>query len=194
MRWLFGLVLMAVAIGAQGESSERSAGKIEVLLETSQGDITFELFADAAPLSTANFLEYVESGFYAGTIFHRVVPDFVVQDGGLLPDMQRKETRPAITNEADNGVVNERGTVAMARTRDPHSATSQFFVNLKNNGFLNHRSKTLPGWGYTVFARVSAGMDVVDAIAASSTGSSTGVPNVPIEPIMIESAAVLEPE
>ena len=194
MRWLFTLTISIVIFGVHAESFDQPAGKTEVVLETSKGDITFELFIDKAPISTTNFLEYVKSEFYNGTIFHRVVADFVVQGGGLTPDMQRRETRPSIANEADNGLVNERGTVAMARTRDPHSATSQFFVNLKNNAFLNHRSKTLPGWGYTVFARVSRGMDVVDQIAASPTGSGTGVPNVPLEPIMINNARVLEPD
>ena len=192
MRWLFILTLSIIVIGAQAGSPAQPTGKTEVVLETSKGDITFELFVDEAPISTTNFLEYVKSEFYNGTIFHRVVADFVVQGGGLTPDMQRKETRASIANEADNGLANERGTVAMARTRDPHSATSQFFVNLKNNAFLNHRSKTLSGWGYTVFARVSQGMDVVDQIAASPTGSGTGVPNVPLEPIMINNARMLE--
>lgn len=190
MRWLIILTLLIVVGGTHAESTDQPTVKTEVVLETSKGVITFELFVDKAPISTANFLEYVQSGFYSGTIFHRVVADFVIQGGGLAPDMQRKDTRPPIVNEADNGLANERGTVAMARTGDPHSASSQFFVNLKNNGFLNHRSRTLPGWGYTVFARVSQGMDVVDEITASPTGSSTGMQNVPIEPITINSAKI----
>jgi peptidyl-prolyl cis-trans isomerase B (cyclophilin B) len=193
MCWLSAVVMSLVVAGAQAESPERRTATTEVVLETSKGDITFELLTDKAPLSTANFIEYVKAGFYDGTIFHRVIPDFVVQGGGLTPDMQRKKTRPPITNEADNGLTNERGTVALARTRDPHSATSQFFVNLKNNRFLNHRSKTLSGWGYTVFARVSSGMDVVDRMAASPTGSGSGTPDVPLEPITINAARVQEP-
>ena len=193
MRWLFILLISIVVFGAQAESPEPGTAKTEVVLETSKGDITFELFVNEAPISTANFLEYVQSGFYEGTVFHRVIADFMIQGGGLTPDMQRKETRASITNEADNGLTNELGTVALARTRDPHSATSQFFVNLKNNGFLNHRSKTSAGWGYTVFARVKTGMEVVDEIGLTPTGSGTGVPDVPLEPIMINSVRVVAP-
>ncbi len=166
-----------------------AAPPTRVILETSHGAITVELDAERAPLSAANFLRYVRSGFYDGTIFHRVIPDFMIQGGGFSADMSRQETREPIANEADNGLTNLRGTLAMARTQDPHSAGAQFFINLKDNDFLNHSGKTMRGWGYAVFGRVVDGMQVVDAIAATPTGTVQYMPDVPLEPVVILSAS-----
>ena len=170
------------------------AGAPQVVLETSQGAITVELFADQAPRSVANFLDYVRAGYYDDTVFHRVIPGFMIQGGGMTADMTRKPARDPVQNEADNGLANTRGTLALARTQDPHSATSQFFINVVDNDFLDHQSQTPRGWGYAVFGRVSAGMDVVDAIAAIPTGVVDGMPDVPVEAIVIESARVLGTE
>ena len=136
-----------------------------VLLETTSGDILVELYPDKAPETVANFLKYVDDGFYNNTIFHRVIPGFMIQGGGLTARMQQKDTSAPIKNEADNGLKNDRGTIAMARTMDPHSATAQFFINLVDNDFLNFQAPSGNGWGYCVFGRVTEGMDVVDAIA-----------------------------
>lgn len=141
-----------------------------VLIQTSKGDIQVELDPERAPKTVENFLAYVDAGFYDGTIFHRVIPDFMIQGGGFTPDYAKKPTRDPIANEADNGLANERGTIAMARTGDPHSATAQFFINHKDNAFLDHSAKDARGWGYAVFGKVTAGMDVVDAIATAPTG------------------------
>lgn len=156
-----------------------------VLLKTNHGDITIELFEDAAPITTQNFLQYVNDGFFDGTIFHRVIPGFMIQGGGMTEDMSEKETREPIQNEADNGLSNERGTLAMARTQIVHSATAQFFINLKDNTFLDHGSRD---FGYAVFGKVVDGMDVVDEIAAVPTGDSGRHQDVPREPVVIESA------
>ncbi|WP_405240061.1 peptidylprolyl isomerase [Lentisalinibacter orientalis] len=156
-----------------------------VIFETSLGDIRIELMTEEAPVSTENFRRYVEEGFYDDTIFHRVIPGFVIQGGGHTEDMSRKPTRDPITNEADNGVKNLRGTLSMARTQDKDSATSQFFINLKDNAFLDHGSRD---FGYAVFARVADGMDVVDRIAAVETGNRGGHSDVPVEPVKIVSA------
>ena len=193
MRNLISLTFLFAMCGAHAANEGLKDTTTAVILETSKGEITLELYVAEAPVTTANFLEYVKAGFYDGTIFHRVIPNFVVQGGGIMSDMQRKETRGPIVNEADNGLLNTRGMVAMARTQDPHSASSQFFVNLANNEFLNHQSKTMRGWGYTIFARVVEGMDVVDQIAASATGFDRGMGDVPVEPIVIESARVARP-
>ncbi|MBN2432291.1 MAG: peptidyl-prolyl cis-trans isomerase [Acidobacteria bacterium] len=158
-----------------------SAGHPKVRLTTSLGDIVLELYPDKAPITVENFLIYVEGGFYDGTIFHRVIPNFMVQGGGMTPDMKRKEGRAAIKNEADNGLKNDRGTVAMARTSAKDSATSQFFINLKSNDFLNHGVRD---FGYAVFGRVVQGMDVVDKIAAVPTGPG----DVPRETVLLKSA------
>ena len=159
-----------------------------VALETSHGRILLELYADKAPKTVENFLQYVKAGFFDGTIFHRVIPDFMIQGGGFTSDMRQKPTRPPIQNEADNGVANARGTIAMARTNDPHSATAQFFINLKDNGFLNHTGKHPQGWGYTAFGKVVEGMDVVDKIARVRTASKGMHENVPAEAVVIEKA------
>jgi len=163
------------------------AEPVEVLMKTSKGDITLELDADKAPATVENFLGYADSGFYDGTIFHRVIEGFMIQGGGFTADMDQKDTRDPVQNEADNGLKNDRGTIAMARTSDPHSATAQFFINYKNNDFLNYRSKDMRGWGYAVFGKVTSGMDVVDAIAATPTGIKAGMKDVPLETVTIES-------
>jgi peptidyl-prolyl cis-trans isomerase B (cyclophilin B) len=159
-----------------------------VALETTKGRIVIELYADKAPKTVKNFLDYVKAGHYNGTIFHRVIPDFMAQGGGFTPDMTEKPTRAPIQNEADNRVLNQRGTVAMARTPEPHSAKGQFFINLKNNGFLNHTAKNTQGWGYAVFGNVVEGMDVVDAIEASDTDAN----DRPREDVAIERVALPE--
>ncbi len=161
----------------------------QVMLKTSKGDITLELDAEKAPQTVANFLAYVDAGFYDGTIFHRVIPGFMIQGGGLDADLNKKPTREPVENEAKNGLKNHRGTVAMARTNAPHSATSQFFINHKDNPNLDHPS--FDGWGYTVFGRVTEGMDVVDAIATVPTGTRAGRRDVPLETVVIESASRL---
>ena len=156
-----------------------------VLMQTSMGGITLELDADKAPKTVENFLDYVDDGFYDGTIFHRVIADFMIQGGGLTPDMQKKATREPVENEAKNGLKNQRGSIAMARTNDPHSATAQFFINHKDNDNLDYPS--FDGWGYAVFGRVVDGMDVVDAIAAVPTGMRAGRRDVPKQTVLIES-------
>ncbi|MGE4310793.1 peptidylprolyl isomerase [Desulfovibrio sp.] len=163
-----------------------------VLLETTSGDILIELFTDKAPKTVANFLQYVDEGFYTNTIFHRVIPSFMIQGGGLGARMDEKSTREPVANEADNGVKNERGTIAMARTRDPHSATAQFFINLVDNSFLDHSSPTLDGWGYCAFGRVTEGMDVVDKIAKVKTKSMGMHENVPVDMVLITNASRFE--
>lgn len=163
-----------------------------VLLETSSGDILIELFADKAPESVANFLEYVDSGFYANTIFHRVIKDFMIQGGGMGVRMDEKTTRPPVKNEADNGVKNERGTIAMARTMDPHSATAQFFINLVDNDFLNHSEPSMQGWGYCAFGKVTEGMDVVDKIAKVKTKAVGVHDDVPVDMVLITGASRFE--
>ena len=160
----------------------------QVVLHTNHGDIQIELDSEKAPKTVANFLHYVDDGFFNGTIFHRVIPGFMIQGGGFTEKMQQKPTADNIQNEADNGLKNERGTLAMARTNDPHSATAQFFINLVDNDFLNFRSPSGSGWGYAVFGKVTAGMDVVDAIAKVATGNHGMHQDVPKETVIIESA------
>jgi peptidyl-prolyl cis-trans isomerase B (cyclophilin B) len=161
-----------------------------IKLNTNMGTITIELDFDNAPKTAANFQQYVEDGFYDGKIFHRVIDNFMVQGGGFDIDMNEGDTRPSIENEADNGLKNENGTLAMARTGDPHSASSQFFINVTDNGFLNHSGKNPQGWGYAVFAKIVDGMDVVNAMKAVATGSHGHHQDVPREAIIIESAVV----
>ena len=156
-----------------------------VQFKTNHGDFTIKLNEELAPISSANFLEYVNSGHYNGTIFHRVIPNFMVQGGGMEPGMIQKETRDEIENEAQNGLKNVRGSVAMARTNDPHSASSQFFINVVDNDFLNHSAPTSQGWGYAVFAEVTEGMDVIDAIRKVPTGSSGFHQDVPVEDVLV---------
>ena len=159
-----------------------------VKLATTMGDIVIELNAEKAPVTTENFLNYVRDGFYDGTIFHRVIPNFMIQGGGFNDQMMQKMTQDPVKNEADNGLTNDRGTIAMARTQDPDSATAQFFINHNDNAFLNHTSPDVQGWGYCVFGKVTEGMDVVDAIAAISTTDRSGHSDVPEDVIVITSA------
>ena len=163
-----------------------------VTLKTNHGDITIELFADKAPATVENFLNYVKEGFYDNTIFHRVINGFMIQGGGFTPDMDQKATNAPIANEANNGVANEKGTIAMARTNDPHSATGQFFINVNDNDFLNHTSESVNGWGYCAFGKVTDGMDVVEKIKGVKTGSNGFHQDVPVEPVIIESAVITE--
>ena len=162
--------------------------KVMIKLSTSMGEITLELDAEKAPITVENFLSYVDSGHYDNTIFHRVIPGFVIQGGGLVSGMQEKKTGTPILNEADNGLKNLTGSICMARTNDPHSATSQFFINLKDNDFLDHKGKTESGWGYAVFGRVVSGMKVVEKIAAVETGNAGHHSDVPLADIILEKA------
>lgn len=157
----------------------------QVLMQTSMGDITIELYPQKAPQTVANFLQYVDDGFYDGTIFHRVIDNFMIQGGGLTPDMEEKSTRAPIMNEADNGLRNTVHTIAMARTGEPHSATSQFFINVRNNSDLDFREKRPRAWGYAVFGRVVKGREVIGAIKSVKTGIRRGHSDVPLEVIMI---------
>ena len=161
----------------------------QVDLETSKGTIRVELDEAKAPVSSKNFLDYVDAGHYDGTIFHRVIPGFMIQGGGFEPGMRQKATRATIANEANNGLKNDRYTLAMARTSAPHSATSQFFINATDNNFLNFTAETASGWGYAVFAKVVAGQDVVDAIEKVKTGSKGGHGDVPLEDVVIQKAS-----
>ncbi len=164
----------------------------QVLLETNYGNIIIELFPEKAPKTVANFLRYVNEGFYDGTIFHRVIKDFMIQGGGYTADLQRKITHDPIPNEADNGLHNRIGYVAMARTSDPHSATSQFFINVANNSFLDFREKHGRGWGYAVFGRVVKGMRVVNKIRQVQTGWKHGMKDVPLKPVVILKARQIQ--
>ena len=163
-----------------------------IKLHTNHGVITLKLFDDKAPETAANFREYVKAGHYDGTIFHRVIGNFMIQGGGFEPGMKQKPTRAPIKNEANNGVSNKVGTVAMARTMDPHSASAQFFINVADNSFLNHTAPTTQGWGYAVFGEVVECMDVVEKIKAVSTGSKAGHQDVPNEDVVIEKAEIVE--
>ncbi len=185
-----GLILiltLGVAFGARAQK-----GHPMVKLETSKGDITLELYEDKAPATVANFLQYVKDGFYNGTIFHRVINGFMIQGGGFDAQMNQKATRAPIKNEADNGLTNNAYTIAMARTMVPDSATAQFFINVADNKALNHTSKTPQGWGYAVFGKVIKGQDVVDKIKAVPTTSKGMHQDVPVEPVTIVKATVVE--
>jgi peptidyl-prolyl cis-trans isomerase B (cyclophilin B) len=163
----------------------------KVLLQTSKGEITIELDDAKAPVSAANFIEYVKAGHYDNTVFHRVIPGFMIQGGGFEPGMRQKSTRAPIENESANGLTNDHYTIAMARTSAPHSATAQFFINATNNGFLN-KAQSQDGWGYAVFGKVTAGKEVVDAIEKVKTGRSGGHGDVPVEDVLIQRATVLD--
>ena len=163
-----------------------------IKLHTNHGVITLELFEDKAPETVANFKQYVKDGHYDGTIFHRVISNFMIQGGGFEPGMQQKSTRAPIKNEANNGVANKVGTIAMARTMEPHSASAQFFINVADNSFLNHSAPTVQGWGYAVFGEVVEGMDVVNAIKGVATTSRMGHQDVPVEDVIIEKAEIIE--
>ena len=179
------IVAMACALGG---CDKKAVENPQIILETSSGKIILELYLDRAPETVKNFIAYIDSEFYNDTVFHRVIPNFMIQGGGFTAGMRRKPTQMPIKNEADNGLKNERGTIAMARTADPNSATAQFFINTVNNEFLNHRSKDSKGWGYAVFGRVAEGMDVVDALAGVKTGTRGAYRDVPIEPVVIRKA------
>jgi len=159
-------------------------------MKTTFGVITLELDGEKAPKTVENFIRYASEGFYDGTIFHRVIDNFMIQGGGFDADMQQKETAEPVENEADNGLKNDRGTIAMARTMDPHSATAQFFLNVKDNDFLNHSGKNMQGWGYTVFGKVTGGDAVLDKIRSVETGNKSGHQDVPKESVVIESVTV----
>ena len=169
-------------------TSVNAADNPKVLLDTTKGPITLELYSEKAPETVKNFLAYVDAGFYNDTIFHRVIPNFMIQGGGFTPDMQQKPTRPPIKIESDNGLKNQRGTLAMARTQDPNSASSQFFINSVDNGSLNFTAKTPQGWGYAVFGKVVLGMEVVDEISKVKTGAKGMHRDVPVETIKVTTA------
>ena len=162
-----------------------------VELDTNMGAIVIELNEEKAPKTVENFLNYVKSGHYDGTIFHRIIDGFMIQGGGMDAEMNEKATNAPIENEADNGLKNDKGTIAMARTQDPHSATSQFFINVKDNDFLNHSGKNIQGWGYTVFGKVTSGMDVIDKMRGAPTGRFGMHADVPKEPVVINSATIV---
>ncbi|WP_430737361.1 peptidylprolyl isomerase [Psychrobacter sp. VH5] len=162
-----------------------------VQLDTNMGAIVIELNEEKAPKTVENFLNYVKSGHYDGTIFHRIIDGFMIQGGGMDAEMNEKSTNAPIENEADNGLKNDKGTIAMARTQDPHSATSQFFINVKDNDFLNHSGKNMQGWGYTVFGKVTSGMDVIDKMRGVPTGRFGMHADVPKEPVIINSATIV---
>ncbi len=163
-----------------------------ITLQTNHGPIVLELDFANTPKTAENFLEYAKSGFYEGTVFHRVISNFMIQGGGFTAEMQQKETRATIENEADKGQSNKRGTIAMARTNNPHSASAQFFINVTDNNFLNHRSKNADGWGYCVFGKVIEGMDIVDKIKAVPTTSRAGHQDVPVDAVIIEKVIMTE--
>ena len=189
------LCLMAaplMAVGFGFSSAHAATPDPAVKLETNYGDIIVRLDARKAPISTANFVQYVKSGFYDGTVFHRVIKSFMIQGGGFTPDLKQKETRAAIRNEADNGLKNKKYTIAMARTGEPHSATAQFFINTTDNDFLDFKSQTPQGWGYAVFGKVLKGQEVVDKIAAVTTGKKGYYDDVPMENVIIKKAVIVE--
>jgi peptidyl-prolyl cis-trans isomerase B (cyclophilin B) len=167
-------------------------GRLMIILHTNYGDIKLELDFEKAPKTAANFVEYVKAGHYDGTIFHRVIDNFMVQGGGFAPGMKQKDTNATVDNEADNGLKNDNGTVAMARTMDPHSASAQFFINVADNNFLNHTRKDSQGWGYAVFGRVVEGMDVVGKIKGVATTRKGGHQDVPEEDVVITKAVLVE--
>jgi len=177
---------------AKVDMSDAATESPSVVFETSAGNFTVQLNAEAAPLTVANFLQYVENGFYNGTIFHRVISNFMIQGGGFTVDMTKKATRTPIINEADNGLKNKVGTIAMARTNAPHSATSQFFINVEDNSSLNHRAKNSRGWGYAVFGEVTEGLSVVEAIKAVPVGPRAGHQHMPLEAIIIQRIYLLD--
>lgn len=186
------VLLLACALLAAPQAIRAQGPDPVVKLETSMGDILVRLDARKAPMTTANFLEYVKAGQYDGTIFHRVIKDFMIQGGGMTASLREKTTRAPIKNEADNGLSNDCGTIAMARTMDPHSATAQFFINLVDNDFLNYSAPVPSGWGYCVFGKVVEGMDVVDKIAKVKTKSVGFHENVPTDMVLITGASRFE--
>lgn len=189
-KFLLSLLFLFTATTAFATENKMTHPKVK--LTTSLGNITIQLNDEKAPISSANFLTYVKEGFYDGTIFHRIIKDFMAQGGGFDTDFNQKAVHDPIQNEADNGLKNNRGTLAMARTNVPNSATAQFFINYKDNSFLNHTGKNASGWGYAVFGEVIEGMDIVDKMAAEPTGSKNGHQDVPKINIVIEKAEIIE--
>ncbi|WP_165175444.1 peptidylprolyl isomerase [Desulfovibrio sp. ZJ369] len=187
-----GLASFFPAAARAASSNPAQSADPAVKLETSLGDIVVRLDARKAPISTANFIQYVKSGHYDGTIFHRVIKDFMIQGGGMTAELKEKPARAPIRNEADNGLRNRKYTIAMARTADPHSASSQFFINTRDNAFLDFKSQTPQGWGYAVFGKVIKGQDVVDRIAGVATGKKGFYEDVPTTPVIIKKATVIE--
>lgn len=187
---LFSLLLVGQVSANEPATESGASQNPVVVIKTSKGTIEAELFAEKAPISVQNFLAYTKDGFYDGTIFHRVIPSFMIQGGGFTADMQKKKTLPPIVNEATNGLKNEPGTLAMARTNIVDSATSQFFINTKNNTFLNHKNNKPSGYGYAVFGKVTKGMDVVQSIEDVVTGTRDGMRDVPVTPVIIESVTL----
>jgi len=165
---------------------------MNISMKTNHGTITLELYPDKAPITVENFVSYIKDGHFNGTIFHRVIPGFMIQGGGFLPDMSQKDTKASIKNEADNGLSNDNGTIAMARTPDPDSASSQFFINVKDNSFLNYSAPTPQGWGYCVFGKVTDGMDIVNKIENVATASSGMHQDVPVDAVMIEEVSIIQ--
>lgn len=194
MKRIFCAVLLGCVIAVSGpaQAAQKADNAPEVKLETSLGDIVVRLNPRKAPITTANFIQYVKSGHYDNTIFHRVIRDFMIQGGGMTADMKEKRTLAPVRNEANNGLKNRKYTIAMARTGDPHSATSQFFINTKDNAFLDFKAQTPQGWGYAVFGEVVKGQDVVDKIENAATGHLAGHDDVPRTPVVIKKAIVLE--
>ena len=199
MKQLAGLVMAitvavapATGLTQDNSTSKQGADMVTVTMETNKGVITLELDREKAPDSVENFVTYAKSGHYDGTIFHRVIPGFMIQGGGFDSSMKQKETNPPIKNEAANGLKNDKGTVAMARTNVPDSATSQFFINVKDNDFLNHTSPTPQGWGYAVFGKVTDGIDVVESIENVATANKGGQQDVPVSDVIIEKVTVQE--
>jgi len=189
---ILSMVLFLTSTLSFATENTMSDTQTKVKLTTTLGEIIIQLNTEKAPVSSANFLTYVNEGFYNGTIFHRIIPDFMAQGGGFDTSFNQKAVHAPIKNEANNGLVNSRGTLAMARTNDPNSATAQFFINYKDNSFLNHTSPTASGWGYAVFGEVIEGMDVVDAMAKQATGNRGGHQDVPKTDIVIEKAEVVK--
>ena len=190
--FIFSMMLILTTTLSFATEKPMSDTASKVKLTTSLGDVIVQLNTEKAPISSANFLTYVNEGFYNGTIFHRIIPGFMAQGGGFDTDFNQKAVHDPIKNEADNGLPNKRGTLAMARTNAPDSATAQFFINYKDNAFLNHTSPTASGWGYAVFAEVIEGMDVIDAMAKEATGNRGGHQDVPKTDIIIEKAEILK--
>jgi len=191
-RFSFILTLILTTTLSFAMENKKANTQIKVKLTTSMGDIVVQVKGKSAPISSENFLTYVKEGFYDGTIFHRIIPGFMAQGGGFDGELKQKDVHKAIKNEADNGVKNTRGTLAMARTPDPDSATAQFFINYKDNAFLDYTSSTAQGWGYAVFAEVIEGMDVVDKMEKVATGKKGGHQDVPKENIVIEKAEIIK--
>lgn len=192
MRILSALFLFVFTVVSPVLAGNEHSNLSRVLIETSEGKILLELYPQKAPETVKNFLNYVGSGFYDETVFHRVMPGFMIQGGGFTVDMEKKTCGKAIKNEADNGLKNARGTIAMARTSEPHSASSQFFINTVDNHFLDHKGNSPKGWGYAVFGRVIEGMDVVDAISKVKTGVHGRFRDVPLHPVVIQKARILK--